>query len=304
MSVAAGIRTFARAMFAPEAARDADLHAGIRSYYEHCDWHYRLICGDRDNLALHYGHWDDATPTHAEAVVRMNAVLADAASVQPGDRVLDAGCGNGGSSLWLARHRGAICHGLTLVPTQAERGNRHAAERGLADRCRLEVRDYGATGLPDSSFDLIWAQESLCHAANKRAVLAEWARLAAPGARVLISDGFRTHRPGDPTSDALIRRWLDGWVIPDLATLDEIQADLSAVGFSDITTLDVTDAIRPDAERMGRLADLALGAAQRLRATRFIRPREFGNIDGAVAQRDALRRGAWQHVCVVARRPE
>jgi cyclopropane fatty-acyl-phospholipid synthase-like methyltransferase len=300
VSAFAGLTTFARSYLAQEAP-DADLHAKIRSYYEQCDWHYRLICGDRDNLALHYGYWDAETRTHADAVVRMNRALADAADVRPGDRILDAGCGNGGSSLWLARERGATCLGLTLVPTQAERGNRHAERRGLAERCRLKVADYGRTGLDDASFDLVWAQESLCHAPHKREVLREWRRLLAPGGRVMISDGFRTRRDAPPDDDAILRTWLDGWVIPDLATVPELMADLEAAGFTDVVIQDMSAAILPDAERMGRLAAAATGASRRLGVDRWIRARERGNVDGAVAQREALRRGAWRHVCITGR---
>ena len=48
----------------------------------------------------------------------MNRVLADRAGIRPGQRVLDAGCGVGGSSLWLAEQRGAAVVGITPVASQ------------------------------------------------------------------------------------------------------------------------------------------------------------------------------------------
>ena len=61
--------------------------------------------------ALHFGMRDGAADDHFAALLHTNRVLADAADVRPGSRVLDAGCGIGGSALWLA---GTTCQVTTL----------------------------------------------------------------------------------------------------------------------------------------------------------------------------------------------
>jgi len=54
-------------------------------------------------------------------------------------RVVDVGCGIGGSSRYLAKKFGASCVGITLSPVQAERANSLAAAQGIADKVFLSV---------------------------------------------------------------------------------------------------------------------------------------------------------------------
>ena len=62
--------------------------------------------------------------------------------LEPGQRVLDIGCGFGGMALYLAEHTGVEVVGITLSKEQHAVATRRAQERGLADRVRFELRDY------------------------------------------------------------------------------------------------------------------------------------------------------------------
>ena len=84
----------------------------IISYYEDCDIDYRLVWGIDLNFSLHYGFYDSTYIKHHEAVLNMNRVLANKAGIKANDKVLDAGCGVGGSCLWLARKRHAKMTGI------------------------------------------------------------------------------------------------------------------------------------------------------------------------------------------------
>ncbi|MGE3154200.1 MAG: class I SAM-dependent methyltransferase [Nitrospiraceae bacterium] len=67
--------------------------------------------------------------------------------LQPGERLLDIGCGWGGLVLHAARRYGVEASGITLSERQAEVARGRIKEQGLAHRCRVEVRDY--RDLPD-----------------------------------------------------------------------------------------------------------------------------------------------------------
>ena len=69
----------------------------IARYYRECWLDYRFFWINRKNLGMHFGYWDETTRTHAQSLLRTNEVMADAVDIGPGDRVLDAGCGVGGS---------------------------------------------------------------------------------------------------------------------------------------------------------------------------------------------------------------
>jgi cyclopropane-fatty-acyl-phospholipid synthase len=60
----------------------------------------------------------------------------------PGERLLDIGCGWGGLIIQAAKKYGAIALGITLSEAQAELARARIFAAGLADRCRVEIRDY------------------------------------------------------------------------------------------------------------------------------------------------------------------
>jgi cyclopropane-fatty-acyl-phospholipid synthase len=59
-----------------------------------------------------------------------------------GERLLDIGCGWGALIVHAARHYGVEAVGITLSERQAIFARQRIAEEGLADRCRVEIRDY------------------------------------------------------------------------------------------------------------------------------------------------------------------
>ncbi|MBE0416559.1 MAG: class I SAM-dependent methyltransferase [Coriobacteriia bacterium] len=62
--------------------------------------------------------------------------------LQPGERLLDIGCGWGALAIHAARHYGAEVTGITLSEAQVRLAGERIAEAGLADRCRVELLDY------------------------------------------------------------------------------------------------------------------------------------------------------------------
>jgi cyclopropane-fatty-acyl-phospholipid synthase len=64
--------------------------------------------------------------------------------LQAGERFLDLGCGWGGLVIHAAQHYGVDAYGITLSHDQVELANKRISQFGLADRCRVEYRDYRA----------------------------------------------------------------------------------------------------------------------------------------------------------------
>ncbi|MEX2146892.1 MAG: cyclopropane-fatty-acyl-phospholipid synthase family protein [Candidatus Rokuibacteriota bacterium] len=61
--------------------------------------------------------------------------------LQPGERLLDIGCGWGSLAIWAAQHYGVHAHGVTLSRAQADFAAERIRRDGLADRCLVEYRD-------------------------------------------------------------------------------------------------------------------------------------------------------------------
>ncbi|MCK8603711.1 SAM-dependent methyltransferase [Desulfoferrobacter suflitae] len=75
--------------------------------------------------------------------------------LKSGERLLDIGCGWGGLVMHAAREYQVRVLGITLSKPQAELANQRIREAGLADRCRVEVRDYRDIDEPESYDKLV-----------------------------------------------------------------------------------------------------------------------------------------------------
>lgn len=274
----------------PQGSHDQEVVA----YYEETYLDYRLLWMSPRTLAMHFGFWDQRTRSHDEALLNMNRVLAARAEVRPGDRVLDAGCGVGGSAIWLARQFDVQVVGISLVPSQVERARGFADRWGVSSRVSFELRDFARTELPNSSFDVVWVIESVCHATHKGAFLAEAGRLLKPGGRLVLADWFRRRRPFEADDERLLGSWLSGWAVPDLATGEELLEGCRKAGLLNCRIDDVTENVRPSLRRLYRLALVGYPCALLLRALRLRSARyQRSNPRSALLQYRALRRGLW-----------
>lgn len=223
----------------------------ISRYYDLSEVHYRIFWDLEKSLSLHYGYWDETTKTLQDALQNVNRVLADFAGIKEGDVVLDAGCGVGGSSIWLAKNRNCNVTGITLNAKQVRKATAFAEQDGVADHAKFEQNDYTNTGYPSESFDIVWAIESVCHADDKSAFLREAYRLLKKGGRLIMVDTFKL--PGIQGKDAAeVKALANGWAINDFVTMAEFQQKMNEAGFRNITTRDASQAIMPSAKRLYR----------------------------------------------------
>ena len=233
----------------------SELHR-ISDYYDETWLDYRMLWLRPQNRAIHFGYWGQDTGSHAQSLLEMNRVLAGHLGVRSGQRILDAGCGVGGSAIWLAKTYDVEVIGITPVASQVARARRYAQDGGVAGQVVFEQQDYAHTTFPDASFDVVWAMESLCHALDKPLVLAEARRVLRPRGRLGIVEYLRTRRPQEPAGEALLGSWLSGWAIPDIATAPEWLEWTQGAGFGDIDLVDITPNVKPSLRRLHALAVL------------------------------------------------
>src|SRR5260221_14025679 len=70
--------------------------ARIRAYYDETWLDYRFLWLNPRNHGIHFGYWDAHPRNHADSLLALNRVRGEAGGVQPGQRLLDGGCGEGG----------------------------------------------------------------------------------------------------------------------------------------------------------------------------------------------------------------
>jgi ubiquinone/menaquinone biosynthesis C-methylase UbiE len=274
------------------------LRQEIIEYYTSSEKHYRYMWGlDRD-MALHYGFWGSGALNHSQALMAMNEEMAIRGRVRKGDRVLDAGCGVGGSSIFLARQHGCMVTGITIVDRQLELARDNAKRHQVDGRAQFENRDFCKTGFADGSFDVVWFLESACHAQEKADLLREAHRVLRPGGRIICGDFFRIDAKLADKDEALMAGWEDAWAVPRFETIESFTAKMQGVGFADIDARDETDNIAQSARRLNTQYYFGITLKTIRRLWRKSSPRKFKNVWSARAQEKARRRGLWRYQIV------
>lgn len=231
-----------------------ELQSDAAKHYDDCYWDYLFAWCNRENLALHYGYWDGNTTSHHQALLNKNQALYDAAGIKPEHRVLDAGCGIGGSSIWMAKHHGNEMIAITISQKQAQYATSHAKRQGVSDKVNFQVSDFCATPFENESFDVVWGLESVCHALKKGDFLKEAFRLLRPGGRVVVCDGFITRREFSDDEWQDIVTCLNGWAVPNLCSRDEFTQLLNENRFQAVNYKDITEQTLPSADYMYKVA--------------------------------------------------
>ena len=248
------------------------LHDAIAAYYDYTTPFYRLFWHG-DTAALHFGLAARSTRSAGDELLQTNRFLARVGGIDRFTRVVDAGCGIGGSAIWLASHFGAQVTGLTLSSRQAARARREIRRRGVADLVDVRVADYLDSGIADASVDVVWAIESVCYADDKAEFLGEAFRILRPGGRLVLADGLLTREPESSAERGRLGTFLEGLVLPGLASRDDLVAGMREAGFTACRYWDQTSAVLPSSQRLRRrcaaglplaLAGQALGLTPKL----------------------------------------
>ena len=249
---------------------DNELQKRVRDYYDTTQRLYSRIWSPE---ALHYGLWYPGTKTRREMLRNTDRRIARELGLRMGSRILDAGCGIGGTSLYLAEQLHHEVVGVTLSTVQLQQARRRAAASRAPIMPRFERRDFADTGFADGSFDGVFAIESVCHAGDKRAFLREAHRLLRPGGRLVLADGFLA---GEPSGRDLVdyRTFVDGLAINDLEPIERFRESVLREGFVELAEFDMRDNILAAARSIERLSRIGV-AVCRLPCRLGIFPREW-----------------------------
>ena len=196
-----------------------------QAYYDGpADEIYRTVWGDN----LHLGVPRSEESSHPEAMEHTNEIMAAAAPLGSGVRVLDLGCGYGSTARYLATNFGCEVTGINISEKELQLARERSAESRLNHLLTFEYGDFHHLAYPDDSYDVVWSQESFLHAADKRAVLSECRRVLRPGGSLVFTDILV--RRETPAADRAII--YDRVKSPDMWDFDDYRESLSNLGLT------------------------------------------------------------------------
>lgn len=112
----------------------------VQFHYDVSDDFYALWLDPRRVYSCAY--FQDVQMSLAQAQEAKLDHICRKLMLRPGEKFLDVGAGWGGLLLWAAENYGVDATGITLSRNQHAHVNRLIAEKGLAGRVRMELRDY------------------------------------------------------------------------------------------------------------------------------------------------------------------
>lgn len=227
------------------------LYQQIQQFYDASSGLWEQIWGEH----MHHGYYgaDGRQPKNRRQaqIDLIEELLQWAAPIQATDRILDVGCGIGGSSLYLAEKFNAHVTGITLSPVQADRARERAQAAGLAaGKPSADFQVANALEMPfaDQSFDLVWSLESGEHMPDKLKFMQECYRVLKPGGTFVMVTWC--HRPIDeqpltPEEQSHLADIYRVYCLPYVLSLPEYVAIAQTLNFQNLRTADWSTAVAP-----------------------------------------------------------
>ena len=143
-----------------------------------------------------------------------------------GSRVLDVGCGIGGSSRILANYYGFNVTGITISPAQVKRAKELTP---YECKCNFKVMDALDLKFEEGIFDGVWSVEAGAHMNNKTKFADQMLRTLRPRGYLALADWNSRDLQKQPPSmleKIILKQLLEQWVHPKFISINDFSSIL------------------------------------------------------------------------------
>jgi cyclopropane fatty-acyl-phospholipid synthase-like methyltransferase len=229
----------------------------VRQYYDHNTGRFLKWGKGESTFNLHGALWSPEVKSLAEAMHYANELVAREIErcPCPVNRVLDLGCGVGGSIFYLARRLSRVRSftGISLSPLQIDTARQHIPE---SQRNRIQFEEGCFLYLRTDRFraDFSYSIEAFTHCTDPDIFFTVQAGLLPPGGRLAIVDDCLSHEIGLTSRQMrLLGRYRRNWLLPGLRGLTALKSLAEEKGFRLIKDQNLTPYLR-----LGRPRDRAI----------------------------------------------
>ncbi len=193
--------------------------------------------------SIHRAVWAPGVATLEEAFHHVDEVVLSLVEGDEAPRVVDLGCGVGGSLVYLASRRpDLVGEGVTISPAQADVAATLVAEAGLSGRVRVREGDFLAPPDDLAGADLAVSVEAFVHGPDPAAYFQRAAGLLRPGGLLVVCDDVLTPAgaAAPPREARRIDEFRRGWRIGSLLTVAEATRLAADAGLTLVRDDDLT----------------------------------------------------------------
>lgn len=161
----------------------------------------KLYKNQSEKVAAYYNEWNEkfiriygkTIQAHRPSSERdLMDYTIRSADLKDGHKILDAGCGNCGPSVYFADKLNVQVEAITISQKQAEEAQKKISENKLEKKINVQPGDYHELDLiyPHDSFDRVLFLESLGHAGLPSKVINAAYKVLKPGGEIYIKDFY------------------------------------------------------------------------------------------------------------------
>ncbi|EPS45784.1 hypothetical protein H072_153 [Dactylellina haptotyla CBS 200.50] len=255
MATAATITpTTAEAPSSVDTGAWAGLKDRIKTHYDLLSDYYYSLWGEH----IHHGYFtEDPTDTKEAAQRRLITLLLERSEVPSNSRVLDVGCGVGGTTRYLAHEHSCSVTGVTISGKQVEIARRLSDDEaarlsgestekvegwtslspGKVRFIELDAEKMGeyfdGTEGKEGDFDAVWISEAMSHLPHKQLFFDNAFKLLKSGGsgKLVVADWFKAENLGEQEMQDDILPIEAGMLLPPLCTMSEYVEHAKTAGF-------------------------------------------------------------------------
>ena len=226
--------------------------ADTERYYDAEDAIYRSFWDQEGSL--HWGYFDEATGTDfLKACANLNDIMANRAAIDQDSRVLDMGCGNGNTAIWLNKSRGCHITGVDLSGVRIANAQEAIKILPAQAHGRVGFEKASATSLPydEDTFTHVWSQATIYHGHQKDEALQEAYRVLNPGGVFVFDDLIK---PKADISQEASTHVYERLLFDTPFSFDSYRQTLTEVGFQVEKAQDLSSHLKTSYQCLGRMA--------------------------------------------------
>lgn len=184
----------------------------VTEHYDLLSPYYYQLWGNH----IHHGFWKTGKETKEQAQEQLIEELATKGGLKAGMKVLDVGCGVGGTAIYLSKKYQAQVLGITISPVQVYMAKKLAEREKVSPKFLLA--DAEKVNVAEK-FDIVWSIEAVSHfdQPEKFFTLAEHS--LTKGGKLVVADWFKAEGLTPEQEQAYIEPIKYGMMVPKLGTI-------------------------------------------------------------------------------------